>query len=230
MRTFYIYFTFLILSIFISCGDKPKDAKNDEELQNTESTTEPEKTNNSNTILVFGDSLTAGYGLDPNDAFSAVLQAKLDSLGYDYNVVNAGLSGETTASGKNRISWVLKQNIDIFILELGANDGLRGIPLDETRTNLQAIIDTVRNKDPETKIVLAGMQIPPNMGQEYTTDFKQIFPDLAAKNDVFLIPFLLENIAGIPSLNQADGIHPTVEGHKIVADNVWEVINPLLEK
>ncbi|WP_416442645.1 arylesterase [Leeuwenhoekiella sp. A16] len=230
MRTFYIYFTFLILSIFISCGDKPKDANNDEELQNTESTTEPEKTNNSNTILVFGDSLTAGYGLDPNDAFSAVLQAKLDSLGYDYNVVNAGLSGETTASGKNRISWVLKQNVDIFILELGANDGLRGIPLDETRTNLQAIIDTVRNKDPETKIVLAGMQIPPNMGQEYTTDFKQIFPDLAAKNDVFLIPFLLENVAGIPSLNQADGIHPTVEGHKIVAENVWEVINPLLEK
>ena len=230
MRTFYIYFTFLILSIFISCGDKPKDAKNDEELQNTESTTEPEKTNNSDTILVFGDSLTAGYGLDPNDAFSAVLQAKLDSLGYDYNVVNAGLSGETTASGKNRISWVLKQNVDIFILELGANDGLRGIPLDETRTNLQAIIDTVQNKDPETKIVLAGMQIPPNMGQEYTTDFKQIFPDLAAKNDVFLIPFLLENVAGIPSLNQADGIHPTVEGHKIVADNVWEVINPLLEK
>tara|TARA_R110002020_G_scaffold154714_2_gene334890 strand:- start:33196 stop:33888 length:693 start_codon:yes stop_codon:yes gene_type:complete len=230
MRTFYIYFTFLILSIFISCGDKPKDAKNNEELQNTESTTEPEKTNNSNTILVFGDSLTAGYGLDPNDAFSAVLQAKLDSLGYDYNVVNAGLSGETTASGKNRISWVLKQNADIFILELGANDGLRGIPLDETHTNLQAIIDTVRNKDPETKIVLAGMQIPPNMGQEYTTDFKQIFPDLAAKNDVFLIPFLLENVAGIPSLNQADGIHPTVEGHKIVAENVWEVINPLLEK
>ena len=230
MRTFYIYFTFLILSIFVSCGDKPKDTKNEEQSQNTENTTEPKKTDGSNTILVFGDSLTAGYGLDPNDAFSAVLQSKLDSLGYDYNVVNAGLSGETTASGKNRIGWVLKQNVDIFILELGANDGLRGIPLDETRTNLQAIIDTVRNKDPETKIVLAGMQIPPNMGQEYTTDFKQIFPDLATKNDVFLIPFLLKNVAGIPSLNQADGIHPTVEGHKIVAKNVWEVITPLLEK
>ncbi|WP_416448314.1 arylesterase [Leeuwenhoekiella sp. A2] len=230
MRTFYIYFTFFVLSLFVSCGDKPKDAKNEEQPQNTENTTEPEKTDGSNTILVFGDSLTAGYGLDPNDAFSAVLQSKLDSLGYDYNVVNAGLSGETTASGKNRISWVLKQNVDIFILELGANDGLRGIPLDETRTNLQAIIDTVRNKDPETNIVLAGMQIPPNMGQEYTADFRQIFPDLAAKNDVFLIPFLLENVAGIPSLNQADGIHPTVEGHKIVAKNVWEVINPLLKK
>ena len=122
----------------------------------------------------------------------------------------------------------LNQKVDIFILELGANDGLRGIPLNETRMNLQAIIDIVREKNPEVQIVLAGMQIPPNMGPEYTTAFKTIFPELAKNNNLKLIPFLLENVGGIPELNQDDGIHPTVEGHKIVADNVWVVLEDLL--
>ena len=145
-------------------------------------------------------------------------------------MVNAGLSGETTASGRNRLDWVLNQKADVFILELGANDGLRGIPLNETRLNLQAIVDSVREKNPETKIILAGMQIPPNMGQEYTAEFKKIFPELADKNEAYLIPFLLDNVAGIPELNQEDGIHPTLEGQKIVANNVWDVLEPLLAK
>ncbi len=145
-------------------------------------------------------------------------------------MVNAGLSGETTASGKNRINWVLNQDVDVFVLELGANDGLRGIPIEETKKNLQDIIDTVKEENPGTKIVLAGMQIPPNMGEEYTTKFRNIFPELAEKNDVALIPFLLEGVAGDPELNQQDGIHPTADGYKIVTDNVWSVLEKVVEK
>ncbi len=173
------------------------------------------------TILFFGNSLTAGMGLSPEEAFPALIQSIIDSLELGYTVVNAGLSGETTASGKSRLNWILNQKVDVFVLELGANDGLRGIPLDETRSNLQAIIDMVWKKNPDTKIVLAGMQIPPNMGQGYTSGFKAIFPELAEKNKITLIPFLLDNVAGIPELNQSDGIHPTKNGHEIIADNVW---------
>lgn len=176
------------------------------------------------TILFFGNSLTAGMGLSPEEAFPALIQTVIDSLELGYTVVNAGLSGETTASGKSRLNWVLNQRVDVFVLELGANDGLRGIPLEETRANLQAIIEMVWAKNPDTKIVLAGMQIPPNMGQEYTTGFKTIFPKLAQENNIALIPFLLDKVAGMPDLNQPDGIHPTVEGHAILASNVWAVL------
>ena len=138
------------------------------------------------------------------------------------------MSGETTSGGRGRIDWVLNQKPDIFILELGANDGLRGVPLSVTKENLQAIIDAVLKKYPKTQIVLAGMQIPPNMGPEYTHEFRSIFPDLAKKNNLLLIPFLLKDVGGVPSLNQADGIHPTEEGHQIVAQNVWMVLQPLL--
>ena len=138
--------------------------------------------------------------------------------------MNAGLSGETTASGKNRLGWVLNSDIDVFVLELGANDGLRGISLEETRRNLQEIIDVVKQKNPNTTIILAGMQIPPNMGQDYTSEFRDIFPDLAKKNKIGLIPFLLEDVAGNPELNQPDGIHPTAEGQKIIANNIWPII------
>ncbi|MBT8295876.1 MAG: arylesterase, partial [Gramella sp.] len=184
---------------------------------------------NTKVILFFGDSLTAGYGLEQGEAFPEIIQQKIDSLSLDYKVVNAGLSGETTSGGKNRIDWVLKQNVDIFVLELGANDGLRGIPLKETRNNLQEIIDFVRKENPEIEIILAGMQIPPNMGQDYTTGFRNIFPELAEENNIELIPFLLEDVAGIPELNQQDGIHPTAEGQKILAENVWEVLKPELQ-
>ncbi|WP_232731970.1 arylesterase [Confluentibacter lentus] len=179
-------------------------------------------------ILFFGNSLTAGMGLDVEEAFPAVIQHKLDSLGLSYKVINAGLSGETTASGKNRVEWILNQKVDVFVLELGANDGLRGIPPSETKNNLQAIIDVVREKNTDTKIILAGMQMPPNLGEDYTTEFKNIFPELAEKNNIELIPFLLENVAGIPELNQGDGIHPTVKGQKILAENVWVVLKDIL--
>ena len=179
-------------------------------------------------ILFYGDSLTAGYGLSTEDAFPAIVEEKLNKKGKPTKVVNAGLSGETSAGGLNRLDWVLKQPIDVFVLELGANDGLRGLPLDQTQKNLQAIIDKVKTKYPKAKIVIAGMLVPPNMGPDYTASFRKIFPELAKKNKATLIPFLLQDVAGNEKLNIADGIHPNVEGHKIVADNVLKVIEPLL--
>ena len=180
------------------------------------------------TILFFGNSLTAGYGLELNEAFPAIIQHKIDSLKLPYTVINAGVSGETSAGGNSRIDWVLRQSIDIFILELGGNDGLRGIPVAETKRNLQSIIDKVRSKYPGVKIILAGMQIPPNMGQQYTSAFRDLFPDLSRNNKIPLIPFLLEGVGGEARLNLPDGIHPTAEGHAILAENVWKVLQPLL--
>jgi acyl-CoA thioesterase-1 len=179
------------------------------------------------TILFFGDSLTAGYGLSTDEAFPALVEKKFVKNGKPSKVVNAGVSGETSAGGVSRIDWILRQPIDIFILELGANDGLRGLPLDQTQKNLQTIIDKVKGKYPKAKIVIAGMMVPPNLGQDYTTRFQKIYPDLAKKNNATLIPFLLQNVAGNEKLNLADGIHPNPEGHKIVADNVYKVINSL---
>ena len=150
-----------------------------------------------------------------------MIQQKLDSASLAYQVVNAGVSGETTSGGVERIDWILQSPVDVFILELGANDGLRGIPIAETQKNLQLIIDKVKAKYPNAKIILTGMQVPPNMGQQYASQFRAIFPELARKNDLPLVPFLLEGVGGEPKLNQADGIHPTPEGHQIVAENVW---------
>ncbi len=182
------------------------------------------------TILFFGNSLTAGYGLDdPANAFPGLIDKKLDSLGYDFQVINAGLSGETTASGKNRLTWVLdRQPVAIFVLELGANDGLRGISPEETRKNLEAIIRQVKSTYPEAKILLTGMMVPPNMGKAYSDQFRKVFPEIAQKENVALLPFLLQDVAGEPSLNQSDGIHPTAEGNQIVAKNVWKVLKNML--
>jgi len=179
-------------------------------------------------ILFFGTSLTAGMGLDPSEAFPALIQNKIDSLKLPYKVINGGLSGETSAGGKGRIDWLLKQPVNIFVLELGANDGLRGLPVAQTIKNLQDIVDRVKAKYPDAKLVLAGMQVPPNMGAKYAADFKNIFPVLAQKNEMKLIPFLLDKVGGVPKLNQADGIHPTAEGDKILAENVWVVLKDLL--
>ncbi len=224
MRILLMLCYFLLLIVNLSCKETShKNAENPVESTGVNDSQQA-ITSKNKVILFFGDSLTAGMGLDTQEAFPALIQNTLDSLGLSYQVINSGLSGETTAGGKNRIDWVLNQKVEILVLELGANDGLRGIPLSETRKNLQAIIDFVNKKNPDTKIVLAGMQIPPNMGSDYTTGFKKIFPELAAKNNLKLIPFLLENVAGIPALNQNDGIHPTAEGQKIVAQNVWSVI------
>ena len=179
-------------------------------------------------LLFFGNSLTAGLGVEPEQAFAGLIGQKIDSLGLPYEVINAGLSGETTAGGRSRVGWVLRQPVDIFVLELGANDGLRGIPLASTRQNLQGLVDTVRRRSPGARIVLAGMQIPPNMGQAYSADFKAVFQEIAAKNHLVLIPFLLEAVGGHPDLNQADGIHPTPAGHRVVARTVWATLQPLL--
>ena len=227
MRILLMFCYILCLSLSTSCGEsKQKEASTSVTQESTNN--QPDSKTNEKVILCFGNSLTAGMGLNVEDAFPAVLQQKLDSLGLRYKVVNAGVSGETTAGGKNRAAWILNQKVDIFILELGANDGLRGISPAETKNNLQAIIDVVREKNADTEIILAGMQMPPNLGEEYTTKFKNIFPELADENNVKLIPFILENVAGIPELNQADGIHPTVEGQKILAENVWEVLEDIL--
>ncbi|HEY1024536.1 MAG TPA: arylesterase [Sphingobacteriaceae bacterium] len=182
-------------------------------------------------ILFFGNSLTAGYGLDdPADAFPSIIQQKIDSLELPYKVINAGLSGETTASGKNRIDWLLKQKVDVFVLELGANDGLRGIPVAETSRNLQAIVDKVKAKYPDAEMVLLGMEVPPNMGDRYVMEFRAIFRKVAEKNDMAFVPFLLEGVAGNTTLNLQDGIHPTAKGYKIVAENVWDVLKNVLKE
>ncbi|MFN2438458.1 MAG: GDSL-type esterase/lipase family protein [Chitinophagaceae bacterium] len=180
------------------------------------------------TIIFFGNSLTAGYGLSPSEAFPAIIQRKIDSLGLPYNVINAGVSGETSSGGTSRIDWILREPVDIFVLELGANDGLRGIPPVETKKNLQAIISKVKAKNPSAKLILAGMQIPPNMGQTYATEFRNVFPELAKENGISLIPFVLEGVGGEARFNQQDGIHPTAEGHFIVAENIWRELKALL--
>jgi acyl-CoA thioesterase-1 len=180
------------------------------------------------TLLFFGDSLTAGYGLDPDEAFPALIQRKLADSGRDWRVVNAGLSGETTAGGLRRLDWILRQPVDIFVIELGGNDGLRGIPPETSRANLEAMIKRIQTRFPNVKVVLAGMQMPTNMGPDYTRQFAAMYPDLAEKLKVTLIPFLLEGVGGVPRLNLPDGIHPTAEGHKLVAETVWRSLEPLL--
>jgi acyl-CoA thioesterase-1 len=181
-------------------------------------------------IVFFGNSITAAYGLDPSEAFTTLLQQRIDSLGLPYKAVNAGVSGETSAGGASRVDWILRQPVDVFVLELGGNDGLRGIPLQETSKNLQSIIDKVKRKYPGVKLVLAGMEIPPNLGTRYTKQFHNLFPELAKRNDGYLIPFLLEGVGGVDSLNQPDGIHPNAEGEKIVAENAWKVLKSICQQ
>ena len=182
------------------------------------------------TLVFFGDSLTAGYGLpDPDtQSYPALIQRRIDAEHLPWRVVNAGLSGETSAGGLRRVDWVLHQKIDLFVLELGGNDGLRGTPLGATEANLQGIIDHVRAKYPSAGIILAGMRMPGNLGPEYTEGFGAIYPELARKNRLPLIPFLLDGVAGRQDLNQADGIHPTPAGEIVIADDVWKAIRPML--
>ncbi|QJD98200.1 arylesterase [Mucilaginibacter robiniae] len=224
---FKIIYTFLATMCFTACQEQNTTSSQEAVKQQEASKTDnqPQKT-----VLFFGDSLTAGYGLDdPADAFPGVIAKKIDSAKLPYKVVNAGSSGETTAGGLNRINWVLRQKVDVFVLELGANDGLRGVPVSDTRKNLQAIIDKVKAKYPKAKLVMLGMQIPPSMGAKYTYDFKAVFPEVAARNNMTLVPFLLNHVGGIAALNQADGIHPTKSGAKIVAnENVWPVLKNIL--
>ncbi|GAB5408397.1 MAG: arylesterase [Balneolaceae bacterium] len=180
------------------------------------------------TILIFGDSIAAGYGIEPSQAFPALIQDRIDSLGMSYEVINGGLSGETSAGGLRRINWVLQREVDIMVLELGGNDGLRGIDLSSTKENLQEIIDRALTNNPKMEILIAGMQVPPNLGIEYTREFQGLYPDLAKKNKLKLIPLILNKVGGRDEYMQPDQIHPNVAGHRIVANIVWESLYPFL--
>ena len=181
-----------------------------------------------NVILFLGTSLTAGLGVAPDSAYPALIQRRLDSLHQPWRAQNAGVSGETSAGALRRTAWLLQGHVGIFVIETGANDGLRGLDADSTRANIEAIIAAVRAHDAATRIVLVGMEAPPNMGPRFTARFRAMFPDLARKDHLALVPFLLTGVAGIDSLNQADGIHPTPRGHRIVAENMWKVVGPMV--
>jgi acyl-CoA thioesterase-1 len=181
-------------------------------------------------ILVLGDSLAAGYGLELSEAFPALLQEMIDARGWAFRVVNAGVSGDTSAGGLRRLNWLLKQKVDVLLVELGGNDGLRGITPASTAANLRAIIDQARAKYPGVHVVIAGMRMPPNMGADYLERFEQIFAAVAKEKKAGLVPFLLEGVGGSEELNQADRIHPTARGQSIIAENVWRVLRPVLER
>lgn len=181
-------------------------------------------------LVILGDSIAAGYGLDPGEAYPAQLQRLIDQAGLPWHVINAGVSGDTTAGGLRRLAWLLRQPLDALIIELGGNDGLRGLNPANTRTNLQAIIDTTRKARPNALILLTGMRMPPNMGAEYLAEFEAAFPAIAKTNHLPLVPFLLEGVGGIDTLNQPDRIHPTAEGQRLVATNIWTVLEPELRR
>jgi acyl-CoA thioesterase I len=188
----------------------------------------PRERSAARTVLFVGTSLTAGYGVGAERAYPAVLQQMIDSAGLPFRVVNAGISGETSAGGLRRIDWSLQQPADVLVLELGANDALRGLDPGHMRSNLDAILARARELHPRIAIVIAGMEAPPNLGADYARRFRDVFTDLARQYDAALVPFLLEGVAAEPSLNLEDGIHPNVEGHRRVAGNVWVVVEPVL--
>ncbi|MBV6640821.1 MAG: arylesterase [Cyclobacteriaceae bacterium] len=223
--------TLLILIFFgilARCSQTTR--KDDLKSDTPEATKEINQKSPDKIIMFFGNSITAGYGVSTEEAFPARIQVIVDSLDYPYKVVNAGLSGETSAGGLNRIDWVLRTIPDVFVLELGGNDGLRGLKLSETKKNLSAIIKKVEDVNPDVSIILAGMEVPPNLGQDYTQEFRNLYKELAQSHNVVFIPFILEGVGGEEDLNQSDGIHPNVEGHQIVAQTVWGYLSPLLTK
>ena len=181
-------------------------------------------------ILFLGTSLTAGYGIDPQQAYPALIQQKIDSTGLDYRVINAGLSGETSAGALRRADWLFQQPISVLVLETGANDGLRGLPPDSLRANIQAILDRAQRLHPRPRIVLVGMRVPPNYGRVYSQQFEAVYPQLAKANGAVLVPFLLEGVGGVRALNQADGVHPTAAGQRKMAETVWRVLEPVLRQ
>ena len=195
-----------------------------ETVSNTSGTLPADKS-----LVVLGDSLSAGFGVDLSEAWPARIQEKIREAGLPWKLVNAGLSGDTSAGGLRRLDWILRRPVDALLLELGSNDGLRGLPLEATRTNLQTVIERTRAKYPKVRIVLAGMKMPENLGEAYTRQFETLYRDLAATNKVALIPFLLDGVGGRAELNLPDQIHPNVEGHRRVATNVWKVLQPVLQ-
>ncbi len=199
-------------------------------LTQTAKSEEPRRPLRSQTVLVLGDSLAAGFGVDPEEAFPAVLQRRAEESGLPVKVINGGVSGDTTAGGLRRLDWLLKTPVDILFLELGGNDGLRGLPIESTRSNLTAIIQRTRARHPKAEVVVAGMQMPPNVGRDYANRFQALFTEVARGQKAALIPFLLEGVGGIPELNLPDQIHPTPKGHQMIASNAWPVLEPLLRR
>lgn len=179
-------------------------------------------------VVFLGTSLTAGYGLEPEEAYPALLQKKIDSAGLNYRVVNAGVSGETSAGARRRIDWLLREPMSVLVIETGANDGLRGLPPDSLRANIQAILERARQLEPAPRLVLVGMRIPPNYGRAYSRQFESIYPELAKANGAELVPFLLQDVGGVAALNQPDGVHPTAQGQRRMAETVWRVLEPVL--
>lgn len=234
MNPFLIYkklCTFMFLVSVISFGACKEDSAKMETIQSASqelSSPTEEVKDEKKVILFYGNSLTAGYGLDENESFPSRIEDRIDSLGLDYSVVNAGLSGETTSGGLKRIDWVMKQKVDVFILELGANDMLRGLPLDQTRQNLLEIISIVKAKNPQVKIGLCEMMAPPNMGEEYVNEFTKIYRDLSASSEVQFIPFFLDGVATNEDLLLKDGKHPNAQGQIIVAENIWKTLKEML--
>ncbi len=191
---------------------------------NGESATRPAAAERRRTVVFLGTSLTAGLGVEPDEAYPALIQQKIDSAGLPFEVVNAGVSGETSAGALRRTDWLLRQPIDALVLETGANDGLRALNVDSTKANIQSIISKVMASKPATRIMLVQMEAPPNLGMRYTTSFRAMFPDLARENEVVLLPFLLDGVAGVQALNQGDGMHPSPEGARKVAENLWPAL------
>ena len=211
----------LVAGLF-GCGQPSREPR--------ESTTPTIATAERPSVVFLGTSLTAGLGLEPEQAYPALIQQKIDSAGLDYRVVNAGVSGETSAGARRRVDWLLREPVTVLVLETGANDGLRGLPPDSLRANIQAVFDRAKAISPAPKLVLVGMRVPPNYGRAYTERFQAVYPEVARYNGAALVPFLLDGVGGIPRLNQADGIHPTAEGQRVIAETVWRVLGPLLGK
>lgn len=181
-------------------------------------------------IMFLGTSLTAGLGLDPDEAYPALIQRKIDSAGLGYRVINAGVSGETSAAARRRVDWLFREPISVLVLETGANDGLRGLPPDSLRSNIQAIIDRAAELEPRPTVLILGMRVPPNYGRDYSRRFESVYQEVARSNDAVLVPFLLEGVGGVASLNQSDGIHPTAEGQQRMAETVWRVLEMVLRR
>jgi acyl-CoA thioesterase-1 len=190
----------------------------------------PSTTSSPPAILFLGTSLTAGYGIDPELAYPALIQRKLDEAGLEYRVINAGVSGETSAGALRRVDWLLRQPVKVLVVETGANDGLRGLSPETLRANIQAIFDRARKLQPSVTLVLIGMRVPPNYGRAYSQRFESIYPELARANDAILVPFLLEGVGGVSALNQPDGVHPTESGQRRMAETVWRVLEPVLRR
>lgn len=199
-------------------------------LTQTAKSGEPRRPVNLSTVVVLGDSLAAGFGVDPSEAFPALLQRQAEESGLSTRIVNGGVSGDTTAGGLRRLDWMLKSPVDVLLLELGGNDGLRGLPIESTRSNLTAIIQKTRARHPKAEVIVAGMQVPPNVGRDYADRFRNLFPEVARQEKASLIPFLLEGVGGVPELNLPDQIHPTPQGHRVIASNAWPILEPLLRR